>query len=408
MRYFFLLFFSISKLFAQNLNDSILKKYSFIKVDKNIIENDSSLNPFFAKLYQLKTNQSIKLNITHIGDSHLQAGDFTGTVRKKLQLEFGNAGRGLIVPLKVARTNEPSNYRTSSNIRWSARRNVKLNDTIPIGLGGVTIRTENPTADLKIKLINENSINNSFNSIRIFHDKTISSYDLVIKDSAGVEIGKSTDDVERNLFSSQLNFLSRMNEVNISLSGISKNYTNIYGFVFENNNPGVLYHSVGVNGAEYRHYNHSEYFVEQMSYLYPDLYILSLGTNEAYAINFSAEDFYKEIDTLVTKLKLYNPSACFIITTPGDANKKRKYKNKNNKIAGATIKSYCLKNKIPYYNMLEVMGGYGSINKWYTRGLTNKDHLHLTSAGYQLQGALFYDAILKSYSNYLFNNIKQK
>lgn len=36
----------------------------------------------------------------------------------ELQKTFGNAGRGLIVPLKLAKTNEPRDYSIISDIDW--------------------------------------------------------------------------------------------------------------------------------------------------------------------------------------------------------------------------------------------------------------------------------------------------
>jgi hypothetical protein len=42
------------------------------------------------------------------------------------------------------------------------------------------------------------------------------------------------------------------------------------------------------------------------------------------------------------------------------------------------------------------MGGYGSIQKWYSKGLTAKDKLHLNRRGYELQGYLLLSALLKA------------
>jgi len=385
---------------GQSFNDSIKHKYKFIKMEENTIQNSNSLNHLFDNLIKLKNGKAMQMNVVYIGDSHIQAGDFTGALRKNLQSEFGNAGRGLIVPLKVARTNEPSNYHSSTNIRWQARRNVIANDSIDIGIGGVTIKTSNQDAILNIKVLDTETQNYSYNKIKIFHTKNKDSYDLEIKDNSGALLGKTSDDAERSTFTSSINFNRNVNEINIKPIGNGKSNTSIYGLVLENNNNGILLHSIGVNGAEYRHYNASKYFVEQTTALNPDLFIISLGTNEAYGINFNTNDFLMQIDSLVTALKSANPSATFILTTPGDANKKRKYKNKNNKKAGSTIKEYCTKKNLAYYDLFAVMGGYGSINSWFAKGLTSKDHLHLSVAGYQLQGSLLYNAILDSYQKY--------
>src|SRR5450631_1614697 len=81
-------------------------KYKFLKTELNRIENDStSLASFYKKLSMQKKNHNHKISIVHIGDSHLQADFFSGEVRKLLQQQYGNAGRGLMFPFKQANTN---------------------------------------------------------------------------------------------------------------------------------------------------------------------------------------------------------------------------------------------------------------------------------------------------------------
>jgi lysophospholipase L1-like esterase len=160
---------------------------------------------------------------------------------------------------------------------------------------------------------------------------------------------------------------------------------------------------IGVNGAEFKHYNMSKYFTEQLAYLNFDLVIVSMGTNEAFYGNFDKELFYRNIDTLVTNLKKINPDATVLLTTPSDSYKrgrKGRVKNPDVKIAKETIIKYCLEHNMPYWNLYDVMGGYGSMGKWYVAKLTAKDRVHFTGRGYQIQGDLFYNAFLSGYENY--------
>ena len=46
-----------------------------------------------------------------------------------------------------------------------------------------------------------------------------------------------------------------------------------------------------------------------------------------------------------------------------------------------------------FYN---IMGGEGSINYWYEKGLTADDRLHFKKRGYEIQAGLFFDAFLKT------------
>ena len=58
---------SISKI--KDEKDSI---YNFIQYDKNKIKFPENLKSFYEKLDSLKKYQNKKINIVHIGDSHIQ------------------------------------------------------------------------------------------------------------------------------------------------------------------------------------------------------------------------------------------------------------------------------------------------------------------------------------------------
>ncbi|MGZ4159028.1 MAG: GDSL-type esterase/lipase family protein, partial [Bacteroidia bacterium] len=179
--------------------------------------------------------------------------------------------------------------------------------------------------------------------------------------------------------------------------------TRIYGMLLENDSSGVLYSMIGVNGAEYRHYTMSKYFMQQLPYLSPDLIIVSMGTNEAFPNGFDKDLFYRNIDTLLSNIKLANPNSIVLLTTPGDSyrkTRKGKVKNPDMTIAKETIVKYALQHNLPYWDLYEIMGGFGSMGKWYSMKLTAKDRVHFSGKGYQIQGDLFYNALMDGYEKY--------
>ncbi|MCD7850145.1 MAG: hypothetical protein LUH63_10660, partial [Parabacteroides sp.] len=101
------------------------------------ILSSSSLLPFFDGLDSLRAGKDTVLTVVHLGDSHIQAGYYSGQVMRLLQAQFGNAGRGWIAPFKLSRTNEPDDYFISSAIReWVAGRCIQANKKCPVGIGG--------------------------------------------------------------------------------------------------------------------------------------------------------------------------------------------------------------------------------------------------------------------------------
>src|SRR6266850_6474271 len=123
-------------------------KYDFLDQEDNRIRNVVSLSDFYEKLYRLRNGENLQVRIIHIGDSHIQADFLSGVLRQNFHHEFGNGGRGLIFPGRVARTNEPSNFFSSSSSQWQVKRIVFPDQPLPIGISGITLRTLQPNATL--------------------------------------------------------------------------------------------------------------------------------------------------------------------------------------------------------------------------------------------------------------------
>ncbi len=393
---------------AQQMDSVSYEKYKFIDLSKNKIENDSSaLSSFYQNLLLLEEKKNKRVNITHIGDSHIQADIFSGTIRQHLQLKFGNAGRGLIFPYRVAKSNEPGSYKTTSGTKWDAKRNVFYDKPLPIGISGFTIETNDSSAEIDLAVKNQPGLDYSFTKFTLFHERGLSNYDITICDSINCEQGifKSSDK-SNNPFVSELKFEKPMRQIilrNKNTDTAHQHSTRIYGMLLENDSAGVLYNMIGVNGAEYRHYTKSKYFMEQLTYLQSSLVIISMGTNEGFNKGFDKDLFYKQIDSLVLAIRITNPSASVILTTPGDSfrkSRKGRVKNPDIKLVEATIITYCKNNNLAYWDLYEIMGGYGSMAKWYTAKLSAADRVHFNGNGYKLQANLFYDALMSGYEKY--------
>ena len=183
---------------------------------------------------------------------------------------------------------------------------------------------------------------------------------------------------------------------------ITKNPNTYYGFMLTNSNPGVLYHSIGVNGAKYKDYTSREY-VRQLSLLKPSLLIVSLGTNESFGRNFSKTEFETQVDSFVRLVHEEIPGVTLLITTPVESykrvyrNKKRYYeRNANIAIVADVITSYTKKEGIACWDLYSIAGGNNSCKKWFDAKMFGRDRIHFSRGGYEEQGALLYKAILRS------------
>jgi lysophospholipase L1-like esterase len=377
-----------------------------INYENNIIGNDAVLTNLFKKLKETKEGNEDKIIILHIGDSHIQSGVLTGIVRENLQSIYGNAGRGLICPYSLARTNGPKDYKIMSDVEWTYERIVNKSLTLPIGVCGITIKSDDPNANINITLNHPENMNNNFNKIKILHEKGFKSRDFLLLDSEGNNIGTIDSDYSSSTFSDFISSAKFDHPLNMmTMQSFQKDnrqtYAQIYGFVLENNKPGILYDTVGINGATYSNY-YKEIFIQQAVLLNPDLIIISLGTNESFSKKFDVKEFISNIDRLTSAFKKELPTTNIILTVPPDSLRGRR-KNWNIPTIRSAMISYCKNNDFAYWDLFSVMGGTGSILKWQANKLASKDHIHFLTRGYELQGKLFFDALIKSYNNHAAN-----
>lgn len=390
---------------AQDTINQISAKYPFLYLNENVIHNESALFTFFKKL---NNSGDTVVPVVHLGDSHLQADHLSGRVRIELQKKFGNAGRGLVYPYRVARTNEPQNFKSWTNTSWGAKRVVATSNPLPIGVSGITIETFDTSSVINLKIKNQEGLDYSFNKFTLFHEKGAHAFDYTVCDEFSCDIGFINSlDTTSKLFSSSI-LPKNVDHIMLTCSARDTNArcARINGLMLENGNPGILYHMIGVNGAEYIHYNRSPLFWQQLGKLSPQLIIVSLGTNDAYPLSFQEDIFRNAIDSFVNLVRESSPGCSIILTTPGDSFKKTRkgfVRNGNMSKASRIIVNYCKENNIAYWDMFTMMGGAGSMKKWFAAGLSAKDRLHFNSRGYDLQGFLLFQALNKSFEKYLSN-----
>jgi len=382
---------------------SSIPAFPFIHLEADSLINVNLLAPFFSKLRQLRNGDSIQVNIVNIGDSHIQADFLTREVRKNFQIEFGNAGRGLIFPLRLARTNEPSDFKSTSPTIWNSaniRSPVKFSDP---GIAGVSIQTNENGAYFDVVTYDHDELNYAFDRITLIHTKDSLQYDCRISDSLLQESYlMSAAPVETNDCITRVSFDRPTNHVRIQTEQCNEQQmeSNINGIVLEKNNPGILYHGIGINGAQYSDFNVSPLFFRQLQLLKPDLVILSLGTNEGSTMKANEEEMIASVTGMIETLKAAIPGACFLIATPTDSYYRKKYKNPSLKIVCQALLKSATKLDVACWDMYNVTGGYGSCTGWRKQKMLRPDGVHFTKEGYTLQGALLYKALIDSYKKY--------
>lgn len=159
---------SFAALPSPRMDTVTLDDYPFLHTEADTLINAGRLAPFFRKLSQLERGERRRINIVHIGDSHIQADWLTGYVRTRLQERFGSAGRGLVFPYTLAETNSPTDIRSGSNQSWEYRRSTFQQKHIPIGIAGMSIQTSGRQVWLDLLIRNDTLVNYAFDQVKLF------------------------------------------------------------------------------------------------------------------------------------------------------------------------------------------------------------------------------------------------
>ncbi len=378
------------------LNTYALEVFPFIKYEKNTINNaKKGLNHFKYTVKQLLDGNIKNVNIVHIGDSHVQADILTANIRKNLQKIYGNAGYGVVFPYKIAKTNGASAYDFSYSGNWSVTRITNIDIPSSMGLCGYTAKCNAPASKLNFKLHATAIDNYSFNKIDVLYKRTNLAYNFIFveKDQHFLGITNNSDQYT-NPFSFTLKFKKQLSEFTVYSANPNfiRKPTDIYGYVISNGNAGLLYHSIGVNGAKFYDYNvKGKELFEQTKFLKPDLLIIGLGSNEAFYTSFSTIEFKNSVNEFINNIKQKNPNADVLFIIPPDINTENNYISAVHSI----LIGICKEQNIAYWDLYEVMGGKDSMKKWIQHNLGNQDNIHFTVEGYTFMANLFTQALLK-------------
>ena len=370
-----------------------------------IDDPNSALKSFYQKLSTVKSNKS-KVKIAHYGDS-LIAGDYvTRTVRRLLQKTFGDAGHGFFLSGKGSRWYGRRWIELRSKGKWVIKRFSKAKKKgEEFGLGGVSFTSSAKGAWVRAK-------------------------------TTGIRLGSRVDFIELYYLarpeggSFTVNFAGERKEVNttaenehvkllklkapksgkwsakVTINGDGQ--VTLYGFTFERNQGGIVYDSLGLEGARAKLLLKltTDEWVKQIRKRNPDLYILHYGTNESVNAKMSMDKYKQGLKQVIKRFKFALPQSACLLVSPMDRGEKDE---ENGDIKSMRIVSRIVEAQrevsalegCAFWSTYDAMGGRGSMARWYNASpkLASGDLTHPTSSGANRIGAMFFAALMDAYKN---------
>lgn len=444
--------------FNEVIIDSVFVDSLEVATFQNQIGNADAIKKFYQKLQQLEAQKNCKLRIVHIGDSHIQADLFTGKMRSLLQQKYGNGGLGFTFPYNLAKTNGSHYIRYNASTTFESYRNIYQDTTKPVGLSGIALFTTTKDVAIEMQVRDKNFV---FNSIKLVTPKNKRLFDLaitskeitmessvpktithkiksgealsIIASKYGVSIAaiKSANGLKTNniqagktlrIPSNELepkkivrsefepltlfedvasqNYYSQepLDKIYLVSNSEASNYS-LNGLVLENNNPGLVYSAIGVNGAKASDYNRFPEFYQQLQAIEADLVVISLGTNESFDKQNSTI-YFDNLQKMIAGIRAKNPSVEILVITSPPSLFKRKFPNTFVADYAKVIQEKASENSYAVWDMFQALGGLFNVNKNFSKGYMSKDKVHYSKLGYEKQAELFFEALEYNYEQF--------
>lgn len=367
-----------------------------VKPPENLVDPQHSLDHFYEALLRNGT-----VRILHYGDSPTTGDLITADARAMLQHEFGDAGSGFIL---IARPWAWYNHRgveMDASSRWQIdiAGIAQLKDGMH-GLGGVSfVGSAGATAHWRLR-------NGAHSTVEIAY--------LIQPDGGAFEVEageKSLGEIDTAGDAKSPGYASLKippGEANFTVK-VTRGTVRLYGAEFRKASSGVMYSSLGINGANVTVLSHAfneRHWAAELRHYKPDLVIVNYGTNESGFARFVESTWAPEMKEVVRRLKVALPGGSILLMSPMD----RGERNKEGEIETigilprlVDIESHVASETgVAFFNTFQAMGGSGTMARWYAAEprLVSADFIHPMPAGAKIVGELLYNALRDGYNQY--------
>ncbi len=362
---------------------------------------------FFKALAATEKKKRGLVRVVHYGDSHTAADFITTSIRRTLQKRFGDGGRGFVLLGKPWRSYMPKDIAISARGSWKTHRILIAANPEDLdgryGLGGVAVDADERTAATKVATVRGSGFGDRMSSFELYYMKQPGggSFSVYVDGKQKGTVNTARRKVSSGFFRLEMN--QGIHEVEVRLKGNGN--VRLFGAVVENDGPGIVYDTLGINGAFF--YTplrwDSSLLTEQTARRNPDLLITMYGANEADSRNLTPGQYALDVKKVVSRLRAGAPNAACLMMGPPDRHMPLPVGGEPTRLDWIIDVQREAADEIgcAFLDIQEIMGGPGSHKLWQTRGMAQSDGIHLTVRGYRVLGEMLAKMILDAYRQYM-------
>jgi len=374
-----------------------------------LVDPSGALTTFYQALWRTESKAPGAITrVLHYGDSPTTADSITADARALMQQQFGDAGHGFVLIAKPW--------------AWYGHRGVELNghgwriepasqsrarDGVH-GLGGVSF-SGGTSASSTIELPDDRHTR-----MQVYFEQQPGGGVFALSADGAVfaELPTASDTTTPGFASIALPANTRR----VTLAVKSGN-VRLFGWSFEKPGPGVIYNSLGLNGAAVQmllRYFEPKQWAASLQHEDPDLIVLNYGTNESVFPDYIERYYEKELRSLIERVRASAPRASILIMSPMD----RGVRSSGGDIVTPDVlpriveiqSKVAVETHCAFFNTFEAMGGAGTMAKWYASQprLVSADFMHPLPGGAAIVGRLLKTALADGYDRFKRNSVQAR
>jgi lysophospholipase L1-like esterase len=391
-------------------------------------DSNGGLDRFYAALWRTERKQADAVTrVTHYGDSPTTADLITGDIRAQLQARFGDAGHGFILLAKPWAWYQHRGV-SLSGAGWqiAPATHSEIKDGL-FGLGGVSF-TAGASARAHIRLDDPGqsrfelyylqqpgggtvTVTAQETAHAATQATTRGAAEAATQDTTVTEIPTAGD--AKSAGFAPFTVAGGASELELRTEGPVR----LFGLTAEKPGPGVVYDSLGLNGASITVLSHTfnqQHWAAELRRRNPDLVVINYGTNEADFAGFVDKYYEKELREAIRRVRAALPGASVLLMSPMD----------RGQIAGAgeietmptiprivaTQRRVAQETGCGFFDTFTAMGGAGTMARWYASQprLVSADFIHPYPAGGKIVATVFVKQIESGLSRYKLRQLQNQ
>lgn len=368
-------------------------------------DDTDSLDPFYAALWRLEQSKQGQggtaglVTILHYGDSPTTADLITGDVRAQLQSRFGDAGRGYTLIAKPWAWYGHRGVEMSDH-GWKIRTGVGLMREGIYGLGGAAFEGE-PGAWSRFRLTESQQT-----AVDVEYLAKPGGGAFAVEADGQAVAEQSTDAEAQASRSLHVDLPPGTKEVTIRPSGGT---VILFGADFRRGTSGLLYDSLGLNGATtsvVARVLQPTLWQQQLEHAAPALVVVNYGSNESSFGTFVHKQYAAELRLAIQRIRHADPNAAILIMSPMDRGERSGLDDIRTMSTIPEIvaiqRQVAQEMHCAFFDTYDAMGGDGTMARWYGASprLVTADLLHPTPQGATIVASLFVEQLGLGYNRW--------